>query len=671
MPASVLKRNFTRDRSQDVQSNVLKPGICTGVVVGSVLPNRLISVKLDGRFEPITCLWAAGIISGLIGVNSSYTPPSKTRVLVYYTGGKYSFVIGSYSSILTVPKLKRGVTDHEGPAMGDLQTHATQRRPESKMADSNSAPVDETEGEFNMENIMGVGLSLLRGLASIQAGDMARVECLLLDDMVRILSRTYKHHSAFGDFKIVNDGGRLNVEWNGTSLDYEAWGDLKPGDAKAKLENNGDKVNMTDGVDGYTDEGRWRFTQYVGWLGDFINLFVTDPVNTIGKLAADQLRSGKSRIHINNDGAVLVQSVADIVLEKVVRIPVPIRLLRDEDPAGNRSDDSVRNTDQLAQWQPSNNDNVFEMAFQLREYARWLNNMHSMARFRQLSHDFKVPTEADTPAPQLTSGEADKQTANRDTQHHEVTNWRIAYSCIRIYRDGSVQTVDAYGNSMLTTKTGIQISSTQNILLQAAGSVNIVAGRDINLLARQSVGITAVKDKIRLKAKAGLWLLIESGKFIVDFVSSGVAFFKNASLNVNNACAIDKTGDIDANGIISAVQIEAENTMAADDHQGHIFPGAPIVTAVTDEFQFQTTYNGEQLYQTFAQSALAAGEQASDAEWPFSENAVAGKGSPWPGASAQEKKTTGGSSLNTPTSVAATAKPKALTAGAIKLKVQS
>jgi hypothetical protein len=664
--ATVLQRKFSRDRNRDVQSNVLQPGICTGVVVGSILPNRLINVKLDGRYEAVTCVWAAGIISGLLGVNSSYTPPAKTRVLIFYTGGKYSFIIGSYSSVLTTPKLRRGVTDHNGPAAGDLQTNATLRKGDSKMADANTAPVDEVEGEFNMENYMGVGLSLLRGLASIQAGDMARVECLLLDDMVRILSRTYKHHSAFGDLKIVNDGGRLNVEWNGTSLDHEAWGELKPGDAKAKLDNNGDKVNMTDGVDGYNDDGRWRFSQYIGWLGDFINVFVTDPVNAIGKLAADQLRGGKAHIHINNDGAVLIQSVADIVLEKVVRIPVPIRLKRDEDPTGNRSDDSVRNTDQLAQWKPSDDSNIFEMAFQLREYSRWLNNMHSLSRFRQLSHDFKVPTESQTPAPDLNSGEVDKKTVNSG-----ITNWRIAYSCIRIYRDGSVQTVDAYGNSMLTTKTGILISSTKSITLQAAGSVNIVAGRDINILAKQNVGITAVTDKVRLKAKAGIWMLVESGKFIMECLAAGKLYLKNAALNVANNLTVATTGNVETVGVVTALQMAAPSTMTADDHTGHIFPGSPQPVSDSDEFKFQEQYGDNQLYQTFSQAALERGEQESDGEWDFSGNVVSGKGAPWPGASAQEKKAVGGTNLNQPSSAAATAKPKALSMATIKMKVQS
>ncbi len=644
----------------------MEKGIHKGVVIGNLMPNQLVMVKPDGKFEALPCIWAAGILSGLLGYKTSHLPSLKTRVLFLYTGEQVSYVLGSYSDTIPVVGLDRGLTDHNAPAVGDLQSHTTQRADNSRMAAGASPPIDLMEGELNLDNLMGVGVSLLRHLSSLEAGDLARVECHLLDDLVRIISKNFKHHSAFGDFKITNDGGKLGVEWQGTSLDHEAWGERNPRDQKAQLDQFGDNVDMAETADGYNDDGRWRFSQYVGWLGDFVNLFVTDPVNAIGQLAQDQFRAGKARVHINNDGAVLVQSVADIVLEKVVRIPVPIRIRREEDPQGNRSDDTVRNPDQLAQWKPSDSGNLFEMAFQLREYARWLNNLHSLSRFRQMSRDFQVPTESATPVPDLNSSEDDKQKVNG-----AVNNWRIAYSCIRIYRDGSIQTVDAYGNSFLSTKTGIQVSSTKDILLQAAGSVNIVAGRDINLLAQQNVGITAVQDTLRLKAKNGIWLLVEAGKFIVEFIQAGVAFFKNGTLNVNNVASVDVDGNTNVTGILSALQVEAASTMIADDHGGHIFPGFPFVVSLSDNFSFQSDYGGDQLYQTEAQASLTRNEQTSSSSWDFAGNVVAGKGSPWPGQGKQEKKTTGGQNLSQPSAATPGAAPAAMTSSSITMKVQT
>ncbi len=664
MPGNDLPRKFTRDRTHDVRSPGLTIGFHTGVVVGNLQPNNLVIVRPDGQYRTVTCIWAAGIVSGLLGFKTSFLPPADTRVGFYYTGQAYSFIVGSYSDVVPLMNLDRAITDPTGTPVASQEVYTQQKDDAARVADAHGQPVDLLEGEIDISNLMGVGISLLRNMASIQASDLARVECLLLDDVVRIISQNFKQHSAFGDFSITNDGGRLSVEWQGTSHDFEAWGMQRPGDAKAKLKDS-DHVEMKDTVDGYNDDGRWRFSQYMGWLGDFINVFVTDPVAAMGRLAVDQLRSGKARVHINNDGAVLVQSVADIVLEKVVRIPVPVRVRRTEDPLGNRSDTGPKNQLPLAQWKPSG-EALFEMAFQLREYARWLNSLHGLERFRQMDRDFRVPSEADTPEPQLNSAEQDKKDFNGNTD-----NWALGYSCIRIYRDGSVQTVDAYGNSMLTSAVGVQISSTQDILLQAAGSVNIVAGRDINLLAQKNIGITAVLKKVRIKAKEGIMALIENGKFIVDFVQENLFYIRKGKLNVNDKLATTFAGNLDVMGNITGIEVLAALTMMHDDHPGHLFTGAPEISDMSSnkfEFQEDQTYGDVPLYQTHAQSVLGRSEKASNATWSLKNNAVPDRtGAPWPGTDPKEKKlpsdindpTVGGINLNTPMSQDPVSTPKA------------
>ena len=665
-----IQRSFARDRSRDALSPGMSPGIFTGVVTTNHIPNQIIKVRCDGQDTDVACVWAAGILSGLLGFKLSYLPPPKTRVIIYYTGQQYSYILGSYSGILADPNNTRGVTDHNDTALQDSKRYNSQQTDGMKMATESAPPVDLLEGEINIDNLMGVGLSLLRNLASLQAGDLAKVECHLLNDMVRIISQTFRHHSAFGDFQILNDGGKLNVEWNGSSLDHEAWGLRQPNDAKVKLQDHGDTVDMRDPIDGYNDDGRWRFTQYIGWLGDFINVFVTDPVNAIGKLAENQYRAGKARVHINNDGSIICQSVADIVLEKVVRIPVPNRLKRPEDPTGNRGSDSLRNQEQLKQWKPSDQDNLFEMAFQLREYARWLNNTHSLARFRQMDQDFQVPSEADTPAPQLHNDEQDKVDANYP---QTGDNWQLGYACIRIYRDGSVQTVDIYGNSILTTKTGIQISSTQDILIQAAGSVNIVAGRDFNVVAQNNVNLSAVTQKLRLSAQTGIQCLVQSGKFLVDFIEAGLVFFKNSVFNINNAFSVSVAGSVNALNDVTALRVAAAQTNGAfgeQPHMFHIFQGIPSVTEDTEQFQFQTTYGDTQNYQTHAQSVLGRGERTASGTWAFSSNAIPGAGAPWPGSNSSERTTLGGTRLDAPSEDMVNTFPMSFTDSPMRMRTQ-
>lgn len=668
-----LKTPFSRDRGGDAQVPALKPGIYHGVVIGNMLPNNLIQVRVQGLDRNINCVWAAGIISGLLGFKTSYIPPAKTKVLVYYTDQEISYVVGSIPSPLVDPaSQKRALTDPDVDDYQQSEVYTSRKHGGVQMQASHKPPLDLAEGEIAIDNLMGVGIALLRNLAALSAGDMARVETHLLDDMVRIVSGTFKHHSAFGDHKIYNDGGRLNIEFNGTLYDFEAYGALNNQQPRVKM-TSPDKPDLGQDsqIDGFNDDGRWRFSQYVGWLGDFIQMWVSDPVQALGRLASDQLRAGKFRFHTNSDGSCLVQSVSEICLEKVVRIPVPIRIRREDDPEGNRSDSDVAPGPYIKQWTPSGN--LFEMAFQLREYSRWLSNAWSLSRFRQMSLDFKVPTEAETPAPDPNSDQQDKRAANGET-----TSWRSVYACVRILRDGSIMMVDGYGNSILTTAVGVQISSTKDLHLEAAGSVNIVAGRDINLLAQKNIGLTAVKEAVRIKAETTLQMLAKAGKIIMDFVTPGWLVLKNGSVNVNGTVTLDGLGGkVDATGALTAMQLSAAITngpfgQTEHTHMFHIFNGSPAATPLSpdDQFQFQADYGAGELYQTFTQRALETDEQTSVSSWSFSSNTVAGKGAPWPGTNPQHKKATGGADLNKPATGVQSNSPSAMTPAAINLKTQ-
>lgn len=660
---------FNRDRSGAQRIPTLSPGLYTGVVLNTSRPNNLITVGLEAPNNPVVeCIWANGIISGLLGFKLSYLPPVKTRVIVMIQHAGSHFILGSFPYDLNDPGADdRSITDPGAEPYHNSETCAARRNDASKMVNDQKFPTDMIEGELDLSNLMGVGISLLSGLASLQGSDRARVECHLIDDMVRVISRTFRHHSAFGDADIYNDGGRLNVEWHGSAFDHEAFGNLKSSDPRVK-QSADDQVSFEEqDIEGFNEDGRWRFSQYIGWLGDFINIFVTDPVSSLGGLASDKLRSGKARMHVNSDGSILFQSVADIVLEKVVRIRVPVKKRRPEDPRGNRTDDGPRSSEFVKTWRPTS-ENLFEMAYQLREYSRWLSGTYSLSRFHTMDRDFDVPSESSTPAPDIDCAEPLKAEENIE-DNQDVQNWQLAYSTIRIFRDGSVQTVDAYGNSILTTKHGIQISSTQDLILQAAGSVNIVAGRDINVLAQKNVGITSVKESVRIKSEKAFQILVNAGNFVVELIGDAVMKLIG-KFNANDTVSIDKNGDVNTVLGVTANQLFASVTKFDHHGDGHIFPGIPFVESVDSEFKFQDDYGDVPQYETFAQTALNRNEQPSSGDWDFSGNAVSGKGAPWPGEDPKHMAPIGGTNLNTPSSENQAASSEGLEEKAVTMKTQ-
>ena len=640
-----LDPRFTSDRSAQHRKPTLCKGLYTGVVLGALPRNNLVQVKYDGLDFVQTCVWGCSIFSGLLGFKTSYIPPSGTKVIVFHTEQVPSFIVSAIPSIMVDPgQQDRHMTGPDSPSYHDDQAFASAGGKSTPMYAGHKPPVDLAEGEIQLDNLLGVGLSLLRGMASLQAGDRARIECHLMDDMVRVISDTFKHYTAFGDYVISNDGGKLNVAWHGTSYEHEAMGRIQARDPLVPTTDQ-DTVDMETDLDGTDDDGRWRFDQYIGWLGNFVHMFFTDPVNALGQLAESQIRPGKARLHVNGDGSILVQSIADIVLEKVVAIPVPIPIRREDDVNGNTSGQALQHQEYLKTWKPSNNANLFEMAFQLREYARWLNNSYSMSRFYQMDRDWRVPSEAEVPLPDVSGAEVDKR-----GQNSGIINWRVGYSTIRIYRDGSIQTVDAYGNSITTTKVGVQIASAGDLLLQAAGSVNIVAGRDVNILAQQNVGITAALQFVRIKASLGIQALTTLGNMVFETLGSFAVKFK-CLVNFNNLASVDMLGNIDSMGEIVASLVASESSLPGDSiitHSGHLFIGSPVVEEIDDEFSFQDEYGAGDLYETITQQMLKSGDVISSGTWIFSANAVPGKGSPWPGPSPMQKSTAAGSSLNKP-----------------------
>lgn len=480
--------------------------------VESVDPvGRAFSVVTDTGVRISNCQWGAGIFSGLIGVKCHYLPPPNTRVTLLYTP-KLPLAMGAFPGGVKFAAGNRART-HTGQA----DKTKINERETFKIKGTANPPADDTpgdmlEGEFDLMNMTGVGIAILTNFAKLQAGDRAKVEACLLNDMVRIVSQTFKHYSAFGNFEIYNDG-RLNARWEGTSYDHEAWGKEKAGDKKAGVSETG--VDISAGaIDQINDTLRSRFSQYVGFLGDFIHTFVTDPAVALGDAAT--ARSGKFSFHVNADGGLLVQSVAEIAFERVCRIPVPIERKRWDDPTGNVAKDFGTDATAPGPLRPwvynTSADTVFHTAYQLRHYARWLSGVHSLARFHQLTKDWEVPKESDTPPPKRASGETDKEAVDKPELPEACID---TYACFRLMRDGSTVTLNGWGGASTLIGPDGQFSVPRNLLLEAGNDVVIVAGHDIIHKARRNVEISATTGGLVLKARTWLRNWCEWGSIIL------------------------------------------------------------------------------------------------------------------------------------------------------------
>lgn len=492
------------------ESKLFQLGI--GTVQSVLRKNGICVVRIeDTAIIDVHCQYAAGAMAMLIGFNTTFVPPVGTRVMAVHNRSK-GFIVGCIGNNSIPESLyrTRSVTDCEDQ-MDYLSTEYVNEN-SAKLSEINDTGLytynDMLPGEFAISNALGVNLSLLTTFAKLGASELAKVETFLRDDLVRIVSLQFKHVTAFGEQNTYQDHYGLNKREDGTSLDREQWGpeNDRPDSGDDKQPPR-EPVNTKEGM-----TGAWRYSKFIGHLGDFINMYVTDPVGTL----ADQAnRSGKARMHINSDGRILIQSVADIVLERVCRIPVPVEVkpYDDEDALEDKEQYEELKNIFLKQWDDKfagsdiSDGTLFHTAYMLREYARWLNTFHSLAHFHTRTKTWRVPTEAGIQKPEYTNKDPDVENINegRDTTYVD------AYATIRIMRDGSIVTQDAYGSAIVMAGGNMQISATRNLFLEAAGDINMVAGRSFNIKARKSIEIVSVLGGITQVARSWIHNFCEKG----------------------------------------------------------------------------------------------------------------------------------------------------------------
>jgi len=502
------QQSATTDATGAEAAAALKPG--------SVYNGTVIARQSDGAYT-LQCdqpnqrvegaALAAPIFGGLMGLNVKCHVPPGTVVKFAY--GSPSVIYATIPAANADAKnaksrsLVWGPDADEAIGLSDLFSDAAE---------------DLLEGETEITNLFGVAMEFLTTMIRMHAGDRASVECHLINDMVRLISSQYRHVSGLGE-ELIFDHGRPTRERTWSSYRHEVLGVLKTRDPLAALK--GDEVDRDKVAEArVTAMGRSRFLELLGYAGDFIHQFVQDPPATMIRMmeesspgADDGAKSGagKSWIHQNSDGSIIMQSVADIRFERVCRIPVPVRFGNHEDPeiTKNREyeklDEAGRRLLKLPSFTEADRGSVFQLAYHIRSYSRWLSRVHSFARVLQLSSEYKVPTEAGSPVPSWTNGEKDKSDENAGTVYYET------YSCMTMTRDGSIVMHDGYGGSVVMSNGNIQISASRHLDLECAGDMRLVAGGSIFMKALRNIEISATGGGLVLHGYAWLKGLCEKG----------------------------------------------------------------------------------------------------------------------------------------------------------------
>lgn len=477
--------------------------IVTGTIIeaspGSANTYR-VAVSEDGSTLDGCLSLIGGFFAPLLGLRSNFKHGVGTNVLC---------VRGAPSMILCEMRSQAGVP---GSSRAHAATTAATDNQDLDPVEDDEPPVDPPSrdmrdllpGEYDLSNALQVGITWLTHVIKLRAGDRVKVECHLLDSLLRVMAENLQVLTGAGDWTCNNDGGHVTMRHNWTSMEHEAWGLTAQGNPKSKTTEGG-LPQPTD----VPETGRWRCSEFAGALGDMVHRFITDPEAAIGQLS--QNRAGKLRHWEGADGTWLLQSVGDIVFERVSRIVVPVELKRPQDPAGDSAEEMYPpKADFLDLWKPDPNE-PWAMAHHLRDYARWLSNYAGYARFLQRSKDWLVKAEADAPLADLAGKDKSREQAVPTTLRVP----RETYATIRIMRDGSIVAVNGYGCSVMMVGYDVVMSAARDLRLEAGRNIVLTAGGSVFAKARKNVEIVAATGALIASARSRMALWVEQGTMML------------------------------------------------------------------------------------------------------------------------------------------------------------
>ena len=511
-PDKACEEMFQKMReATQVGNNVLR----TGEVVGVNYMARTIDVKIKDTVVK-GCIYVAGTMATFFGIENTSLPAVGATVLLYYsTNTAPSLVIGTLGGQnLVLEALQDSISGQY--TEDDYTVSATKGLKATLKGDKyvsfgkgTPIPMDLVAGEMNLTMSTGTMIRLLHNFAQLGASDAAKVEACVLNDMVRIVDNYFAHHSCGGDELIWGAGGGCTKESHFTSYGFEAEGKIKAEEVFCPEKEQGvyDLKKDLKSVTG--DTGRWRLSEYTGFLGDMVHRWVTDPTKVASNIMDKALRAGQFRSWVGSDGTYCVQAAGGIQLEVTQYIVIPTILKAWNDPDFDM-EDAMQKLDNefLLIWGKGPRwDDLKVACWQLQYYTKYLTLWHSLANFRRLSkHGYcKIPKESEIPLRTPIASEEVKRTTNPLGGLKQS-----GHALISMDPSGNMSLRSNDHTSITMHNGNIQIACPGNLELKAGGIVSM-QGNTISIRGAQRVEITSIFGTLVTTARTAWKALCELG----------------------------------------------------------------------------------------------------------------------------------------------------------------
>lgn len=477
-----------------------------------------------------------------LGARPAHSYPAKARVLVCQVPGlPHAIILGAIPRALADPNLVLPESIVLRSMVGlfqDTMHWGVFTNPQSELGNfSAGRPADILPGDWGVINDLGVAVFIGRMMATLKASDQAKVEAFWGDDLLRLVGYNFEHFTSGAESRCLNDEGEYNeiqrlsmFPWEGmgqaqiSDATQNSGGQLKPDSQNAKFEPlQVDQLQVQ------------RYLKLGGYLGDLKREWVAGLPSGLKteQYGNKTIYPGLLDIVRSSNGAYIVRSAKEILLEKYALIPVPKEMIAPEDPTGDNPT-NYRAGDlqgggsgyQMPEyiWGDDNDPGI--RSAQSYEQQAYLTGKYTY--YAAVAHklDWYVPEEGDLTDP-ISSTVYDKnlkigyqflaplpgfgQLVIDARPGHQVRYYK-SRSGVHMMDDGSVVIEDGYGSQLVMKGGSIYLSCVGDIWQQPGRSAVTWAPRDVILRAGHSADISASLHDVRIKAERNMHILAGNDK---------------------------------------------------------------------------------------------------------------------------------------------------------------
>jgi hypothetical protein len=453
----------------------------------------------------------SSVTASLLGVKECVLPQPGSLVFCFQTDAYSGLVLGVVPDAENVDKAENMASRTViGAGDGKVSENNTQgygtKVGLSKINFQNiNRPTDIVDGEYVLGNEFGVLLGLFQQFSVLKASELAQVQAFLLDDLVRIISHNYEHHTCMGSTKVYQDGMTMNTEFGLTHDPKEATGRPNTGgqevDPVIKLTGK-TSVDDTDDFFELKNEKQVaidRLRGFIGHLGDFLHLIISKPAE--GQLRAQDgvpteiYDRGLASVKMGLDGSMALRSMSGLAFEKTNWIRVPHRIKPVEEKVEPTETPAVPAKYTFDSTVTAGN-LPFMYFLQLRDYLAFSLEGQAYERFKK-SGQFEVN---DEPTNEERVGEQTKLTPEREASYYPKS------SGMYLMPNGGVVFRDAWGSSIVMEGGNIYIQPAKDLVLQPLRNLVGKVGQNVALAARKDLELSSTDGGFRLKTDKAQYL---------------------------------------------------------------------------------------------------------------------------------------------------------------------